>query len=177
MGVDDTEAVRPYSVPVPLTADHNTNKFDCGKAKLTDWLKGHALTNEGRSSRTYVVLINNELSKNEVVAYYTLATGGVTRTETPRKIRHGLPNPVPVMILGRLAVDQRHQSKGLGPALLKEAMQRTLEVSQSAGVRALIIHAIDDEAVKFYTKFDFIVFPTDSRTMFLPIETLAAALS
>jgi GNAT superfamily N-acetyltransferase len=112
----------------------------------------------------------------DVVGYYTLATGGVTRSEMPRKIRHDLPNPVPVMILGRLAVDERHQKKGIGPAMLTEAMQRILEISQSAGVRALLVHAIDDEAVAFYLKYGFVLFPRDGRTMFLPIETLAAAL-
>ena len=80
------------------------------------------------------------------------------------------------MMLGRLAVDERHQKKGIGPAILTEAIQRALEISQSAGVRALMVHAIDDEAVTFYLKYGFVLFPADSRTMFLPIETLAAAL-
>lgn len=176
MGVVDPEAGRPYSAPVPLTAEHRIEGFDCGKPKLTDWLKTHALENEGRSSRTYVVVANTGPQAGDVIGYYTLATGGVTRSEMPRKIRHGLPNPVPVMMLGRLAVDERHQKKGIGPAMLTEAMQRTLEISQSAGVRALMVHAIDDEAVTFYLRYGFVLFPRDSRTMFLPIETLAAAL-
>ena len=84
--------------------------------------------------------------------------------------------PIPgAKLLGCLAVDERHQRKGIGPALLREAMQRTLEISQSAGVRALMVHAIDDEAV-FYLRYGFVTFPADSRTMFLPIETLAASL-
>ncbi len=176
MGVDGSEAARPYSVPVPLTADHRIDGFDCGNTKLNDWLKAHALNNEGRSSRTYVLVANTGPQKGDVIGYYTLATGGVTRSEMPRKIRQDLPNPAPVMMLGRLAVDERHQRKGIGPALLCEAMQRTLEISQSAGVRALMVHAIDDEAVTFYLKYGFIAFPADSRTMFLPIETLAASL-
>ena len=176
MGVVGLEAARPYSAPVPFAAEHRIEGFDCGKPKLTDWLKAHSLDNEGRSSRTYVVVANTGPQAGEVVGYYTLATGGVTRSEMPRKIRHDLPNPVPVMMLGRLAVDERHQKNGIGPAMLKEAMQRTLEISQSAGVRALMVHAIDDEAVTFYLKYGFVLFPADSRTMFLPIETLAAAL-
>jgi GNAT superfamily N-acetyltransferase len=165
-----------YSAPVPLTAHHRIDGFECGKPKLTDWLKAHALDNEGRSSRTYVVVANTGPQAGDVIAYYTLATGGVTRSEMPPKIRHDLPNPVPVMVLGRLAVDERHQKKGIGPAMLREAMQRTLEISQSAGVRALIVHAIDDEAVTFYLKYGFVLFPSDSRTMFLPIETITGAL-
>jgi GNAT superfamily N-acetyltransferase len=176
VGVVDFEAVRPYSAPVPLAVEHRTDGFDCGKPKLTDWLKAHALDNEGRSSRTYVVVANTGPQAGDVVGYYTLATGGVTRSEMPRKIRHDLPNPVPVMMLGRLAVDERHQKNGIGPAMLREAMQRTLEISQSAGVRALMVHAIDDEAVTFYLQYAFVLFPADSRTMFLPIETLAASL-
>lgn len=176
MGVVRLEAERPYSAPVPLTAELRIEGFDCGKPKLTDWLKAHALDNEGRSSRTYVVVANTGPQAGDVVGYYTLATGGVTRSEMPRKIRHDLPNPVPVMIIGRLAVDERHQKKGIGPAMLTEAMQRTLEISQSAGVRALMVHAIDDDAVTFYLKYGLVLFPADSRTMFLPIETLSAAL-
>jgi GNAT superfamily N-acetyltransferase len=176
VGVVGFEAARPYSAPVPITAEHRVEGFDCGKPKLTDWLKAHALDNEGRSSRTYVVVANTGPEAGDVVGYYTLATGGVTRADLPRTMRHDLPNPVPVMLLGRLAVDARHQKKGIGPAMLTEAMQRTLEISQAAGVRALMVHAIDDEAVTFYLKYGFVIFPTDSRTMFLPIETLAAAL-
>lgn len=176
MGVVGFEAARPYSAPVPLSAEHRIDSFDCGKPKLTEWLKAHALGNEGRSSRTYVVLANTGPEAGDVVGYYTLATGGVARSEMPWKIRQDLPNPVPVMMLGRLAVDERHQKKGVGPAMLREAMQRTLNISQAAGVRALMVHAIDDEAVTFYLQYGFVLFPADSRTMFLPIETLAAAL-
>ena len=80
------------------------------------------------------------------------------------------------MVLGRLAVDRRHAGKGLGPALLREAMTRTLKVSNNAGVRALIVHAIDDDAVGFYAKYGFQLFPPETRTMFLPIESIAAAV-
>lgn len=112
----------------------------------------------------------------EVVGYYTLATGGVALTEIRRKNRHNLPNPVPIMVLGRLAVDRRHGGNGIGRALLREAMERTLDISRSAGVRMLMVHAIDDDAVAFYLRYGFNVFPAASRTMFLPIETLEAAL-
>ena len=176
MGVADFDAARSYSAPVPLIAEHRIEGFDCGKPKLNDWLKEHALDNEGRASRTYVVVANTGPEAGDVVGYYTLATGGVTISEMPRNLRHNLPNPVPVMMLGRLAVDQRHQKNGIGPAMLQEAMQRTLDISRSAGVRAMMVHAIDDEAVTFYLKYGFLLFPGDSRTMFLPIETIAKAL-
>jgi GNAT superfamily N-acetyltransferase len=165
-----------YAAPVPVAPDHRIDGFDCGKPQLGDWLKGQALANEGRSARTYVVVATAGAQAGQVVGYYTLATGGVARSEVPGKIRHGLPNPVPVMLLGRLAVDARHQGQGLGPAMLKEAMQRTMAIAQAAGVRALLVHAIDDDAVTFYQRYGFILFPADSRTLFLPIETLIAAL-
>lgn len=162
-----------YSAPTPITAEHRADDFACGKTSLDDWLKAHGFENEGKASRTYVVVPKGSTT---IVGYYTLATGSVPLKEVPRKIRHGLPNPVPVMVLGRLAVDARHSGKGIGPAMLREALKRTLGISREAGVRALIVHAIDDEAVNFYTKYGFQQFPAGTRTMFLPIETLAASL-
>lgn len=165
-----------YAAPVPLTTAHRTDGFDCGKPPLNDWLKARALDNEGRASRTYVVVVTAVPQTGDVVGYYTLATGGVALSEIRSKHRHNLPNPVPVMVLGRLAVDQRHHGHAIGSALLREAMQRTLEISRSAGVRMLMVHAIDDDAVAFYMRYGFHVFPAGSRTMFLAIETIAAAL-
>ena len=150
--------------------------FVCGKPPLDDWLKAHALDNEGKASRTYVVIAQAGEDAGNVVGYYTLANGSVTRAEVPKRIRQGLPHPVPVMVLGRLAVDQRHGGRGIGPGLLREAMQRTAQASQVAGVRALIGHAIDDDAVGFYAKYGFQLFPAGTRTMFLPIETLLQAI-
>lgn len=165
----------PYTAPVPITAEHRLDGFESGKPPLDDWLKARALDNEGRASRTYVVTAGGD-AHHDVIAYYTLATGGVTLREIRRKDRHNLPNPVPVMVLGRLAVDRRHHGQGLGSALLREAMQRTLDISRSVGVRMLLVHAIDDEAVAFYLRYGFHIFPAGSRTMFLPIETIAEAL-
>jgi ribosomal protein S18 acetylase RimI-like enzyme len=167
----------PYTPPAPITADHRIDHFECGKPALDEWLRTHALENEDKASRTYVVTARTGEEAGNVVAYYTLAYGSVVRQEVPKKIRQRLPNPVPVMVLGRLAVDKKHGGKSLGPALLREAMHRTAEASQIAGLRALIVHAIDDEAVGFYAKYGFQVFPAGSRTMFLPIETLRQAIA
>jgi ribosomal protein S18 acetylase RimI-like enzyme len=176
--VEELGAPRPlWAPPVPITADRRLDAFECGKASLDEWLKAHALENEGKASRTYVVAARTGEDAGSVVAYYTLAYGGVVRQEVPKTIRQGLPNPVPIMVLGRLAVDRNHSGKGIGPALLREAMQRTAEASQTAGLRALVVHAIDDEAVGFYAKYGFQVFPAASRTMFLPIETLRRAIA
>jgi ribosomal protein S18 acetylase RimI-like enzyme len=123
------------------------------------------------------VTVEGGTEASNVVAYYTLAYGSVILAEMPRKIRHGLPNPVPVMILGRLAVDRRHSGRGLGPGLLREALLRTAQAAEIAGLRGLVVHAIDDEAIRFYAKYGFQVFPTGTRTMLLPIETIRRAIA
>jgi GNAT superfamily N-acetyltransferase len=166
-----------YTAPEPLTAEHRLEGFVCGKAFLDDWLIAHALKSEARSARSFVVTAKAGSDAGRVIAYYALATGSVPRDEVPKKIRRGLPNPTPVLLLGRLAVDKRHGARGIGPALLKDAMLRALEISRSAGVRALIVHAIDDDAVGFYLKYGFQPFPASTNTMFLPIETLIQSLA
>ena len=176
MGVSDAAAKPTYVPPVAITRDHGIEGFDCGKLSLNDWLKTRALDNEGRASRTYVVVERASPPAGQVVGYYTLATGGVALSEIRGKYRHNLPNPVPVIVLGRLAVDHRHHGFGIGPAMLREAMQRTLDISQAAGARMLMVHAIDDDAAAFYLRYGFHVFPTGSRTMFLPVETIAETL-
>lgn len=166
----------PYSFPVAISSDHRLDRFDSGKPSLDEWLRAHALENEDKASKSYVVTSQTGADAGNVVAYYTLAYGSVVRAEVPKKIRQGLPNPVPVMVLGRLAVDQRHSGRGLGPSLLREAMHRTVQASQIAGLRALIVHALDDDAMGFYAKYGFQVFPAGTRTMFLPIESLRMAI-
>jgi GNAT superfamily N-acetyltransferase len=173
LGVTDLNPGTPrYTPPSPIQPHHRLDRFECGKAPLDDRLRNYGLENEGKASRTFVV----ENNARDVVAYYTLATGSITRAEVPRKLRQNLSNPVPVMVLGRLAVDRHHAGQRIGSGLLRDAMRRTLRVSIDAGVRALIVHAIDDEAINFYTKYGFQVFPPEDRTLFLPIETLRAAL-
>ena len=139
---------------------------------MDDWLTARALKSEAKSAHTFVIASQAGPDAGRVIAYYALATGSVAREEVPKKLRQGLPNPMPVLVLARLAVDRRHSGKGLGPALLKDAMLRAVGISRSARVRALIVHAIDDEAVTFYAKYGFQLFPAGTKTMFLPIETL-----
>ena len=162
----------PCSAPRPISPDDRLGRFDCGHPALNDFLRKRALGNEGKASRTYVVLSRD----GEVVAYYTLATGGVDHGDAPGALERNMPNPLPVMVLGRMAVDLRLARKGLGKGMMREAMQRVLEASVSIGARAMVVHAVDDEAVAFYTPFGFQAFPAGGRTLFLPIETLAAAL-
>ena len=166
-----------YAAPEPINAEHRLEGFGCGKQPLDDWLIVRALKSEAKSARTYVVRALAGADAGRVIAYYTLATGSVAREAVPKKIRQGLPNPTPVLLLARLAVDKRHSGRNIGPALLKDAMLRALEISRAAGVRAMIVHAIDEEAVGFYAKYGFQPFPAGTKTMFLPIETLIRSLT
>jgi GNAT superfamily N-acetyltransferase len=162
------------SPPCPLADRHDVSRFDCGKDALNDWIRTKAAKSEGRSARCYVVC-----EGNVVVGYYALATGAVMHDgsgRVPRALRANLPNPTPAMVLARLAVDNAWQGRGLGKALLRDALARTLAASRIVGARALIVHAIDDEAVKFYAGFGFRSFPDEPRTLFLAMETIAKAV-
>lgn len=157
--------------PTALAADHDCAGFSCGHEALDDRLRNFALRSEGKSSRTYVVC-----EEGKVVGYYCLSTAAATRASMPGRIRHGLPDPVPLMILGRLAVDQNHQGRQIGSSLLRDAMRKVLAAAEIVGCRALVVHAIDDAAASFYLRYGFGEFPSGSRTLFLPVETIASAI-
>jgi GNAT superfamily N-acetyltransferase len=161
------------SAPVPLTAEHDLSVFDCGELALNDWLRHRALKNESRFSRTYVVC-----EDNRVVAYFGISAGSVERATAPGKVRRNAPDTIPVSVIGRLAVSRSHGGKGLGADLLSDALRRIAIASQSIGIGAVLVHAKDDAAKRFYMRCaEFIEYPEDSRTLFLPIETVVAAFS
>ena len=154
------------SAPTPLLATHVTDEFDCGEPALNDWLKKRALKNENSgASRTFVVC-----QDNHVVGYYVLATGSVMHKQAPSKVRRNMPDPVPVMILGRLAVSKNMQSAGLGRGLLRDAILRTLGVSKQAGIKALLVHALSDAAHKFYIQCGFIESPLDPMILMITLK-------
>ncbi len=140
-----------FSAPTLLTADHEVATFDCGKPALNTWLIRHALTNqESRSARTVVVC-----SGKRVVGYYALAAGSVIHADATGKLRRNMPNPVPMALLGRLAIDKSAQGFGLGAGLLKDAVLRVWAASDLLGVRGILVDALDEEAKHFYEKFGF----------------------
>ncbi len=154
------------SAPTPLLASHVTDEFDCGEPALNDWLIKRALKNEySGASRTFVVCQNNR-----VVGYYVLATGSVMHKQAPGKVRRNMPDPVPVMIPGRLAVSKDLQSAGLGRGLLRDAILRTLGVSKQAGIKALLVHALSDAAHKFYRQCGFIESPLDPMVLMITLK-------
>lgn len=154
------------SAPVLLTADVDVALFSSGHLALDDWLLRRALANQDTgASRTYVIA-----EGKRVVGYYALATGNVAASEAPGKIRRNMPDPVPVMILGRLAIDEALQGQGLGSDLLRDAVLRTLQAAEIAGIRALLVHAIDEKAGRLYERAGFISSPIRSLTYFLLLQ-------
>lgn len=147
--------------------------FDCGVPVLNDWLTQRALKNESRFSRTYVVC-----EGQRVAGYYCLAAGAVERAAAPARLRRNAPEAVPVSVIGRLAVDRAHAGRGLGADILADALRRIALASHSIGIGAVLVQAKDEHARRFYMACaEFIEFPEQSRTLFLPIDTVIAALS
>lgn len=160
----------PLSSPVPLTAEHDLSSFDCGEPLLNDWLRHRALKSESRFSRTYVVC-----EGKRVVGYFCISAGSVERSAAPGKVRRNAPDTIPASVIGRLAVSRDQAGKGLGADLLSDALRRIALASQSIGIGAVMVHAKGDAAKRFYLRCaEFIEYPEDSRTLFLPIETVVA---
>jgi len=152
-----------------LGREHVLGAFDCGQPDLSAWLIKYALQNQSASSaQTYVGLVNDT-----VVGYYSLAVGQVEYADAPERLRKGLArHPVPIMLLARLAVHKEWQGKGVGRALLRDAILRTVQASEIAGIRALVVHAKDDAAKRYYEQFDFVSSPTDPLHLFVLLKDL-----
>lgn len=157
--------------PSPLSKDDSVGDFDSGSPVLDRWLSTQALRNEeSGASRTYVVR-----EEGRIVAYYALATGSMEHLSSPGSIRRNMPDPIPVMILARLAVVRTHQGRGIGRALVQDALLRTLRAAEVAGIRAVTVHALDQQAVAFYKHLGFKPSPVDDFVLFArPVSVLAA---
>jgi len=152
-----------------LDRSHIVEAFDCGYEDLNRYISRFALNNQSAgSAQTYVAIADEK-----VVGYYSLAVGAVAHSQAPTRMAKGLArHPVPVMLLARLAVDNEVKGRGLGAALLHDALARTLQAADIAGIRAVIVHAKDDDARRFYEHFDFDPSPTDSYHLYLLIKDL-----
>jgi GNAT superfamily N-acetyltransferase len=160
------------TAPELLTADHQLTAFDSGVAELDDWLKKRALANskEG-ASRTYVVT-----DGQRVVGYYALSANGIAVNEAPGRFRRNMPNPIPVALLGRLAVDRAHHGKGLGRALFRDGAKRIIHAADTLGIRGVIVHAISDEARAFYLALGFDPSPLEPMTLMVTLADLQKSL-
>lgn len=164
----------PLSKVEAISESHDVSRFDCGAHEsLNDWLKRFALANQNNeSARTYVVHRNRQ-----VVGYYSVSAGSVSLEEAPNRIAKGLArHPIPVILLARLAVDKDEKGTGLGKALLKDALGRIAQAADIVGARAVLVHAIDEQARRFHEHFDFEPSPVHELQLMLLMKDLRKAL-
>lgn len=161
-----------YSAPTPLEDAHRLDDFACDDSPLEIWLKRRARRNHSSgASRVFVVTVDDGL----VVAYYALSAGSVARAAAPGRVSRNMPEPIPAIVLGRLAVHRDHGGRGLGAGLLRDAVLRTQRLSQDLGVRALLCHAVDERARAFYLHHGFLVSPIEPLTLMLPLGDSASS--
>jgi GNAT superfamily N-acetyltransferase len=158
--------------PEPLSPHHDLAPFTSGVESLDQWLKRRALKNQGSgASRTFVVG-----QGNRVLAYYALASGAVRLETAPGHFRRNMPDPVPVVILGRLAVDRSLHGQGIGRALVRDAGLRVIQAADTIGIRGMVVHALSDQARAFYESVGFEPSPLDSMTLMVTLTGLKASL-
>jgi GNAT superfamily N-acetyltransferase len=159
--------------PVRLNADHDLTQFCCGEPSLDHWLTNRALQNEKTgASRTYVVCAGGC-----VVGYYALAAGAVAHLEATTQVRRNMPDPVPVILIGRLAIDSQFQGRGIGADLLRDAVLRTLQAAEIAGIRALLVSAISANAKRFYERYGFISSPANPQILMITLKEAARVVA
>lgn len=157
------------SAPALLTDTHDLSLFDSGQDTLDDWLRRRARANQvNGASRTYVVCAGEQ-----VVGYYCLSSGALAAAEAPGALRRNMPDPIPMAVLGRLAIDRNWQGKGLGAALLQDAVLRTAQAAHIVGIRGILVHAISEEAKAFYEHYGFAAAPAQPMTLVLSLKGVA----
>jgi GNAT superfamily N-acetyltransferase len=158
--------------PQPLSDQHQLADFESGEPSLDDWLKRRAARNQANgSSRTYVVC-----EGDAVIGYYCLAAGAIGHAEAPPSLKRNRPDPVPVLVLGRLAIHKEHHQKGIGTALLNDAIRRAMQAADIAGITALLVQAISEQARRFYLSRGFVESPIKPMTLCLMLATIRQAL-
>jgi GNAT superfamily N-acetyltransferase len=158
--------------PEKLSAEHDLTACDSGEAAFAEWLRSRAFDNEAKgASRTYVVC-----SGKRVVGFYALAVGAITHEKARGRVKRNMPDPLPVMLLGQLAVDQAFQGHGIGAGLLRDAVLRTVEAANIAGIRAFLVHAISETAKRFYEGHGFIASPIDPLMLMITVAQASKIL-
>lgn len=161
-----------YIVPRPISETDDVAEFDCGEPTLDDYLRTRALANHvGGASRCFVTCLDGR-----IVGYYALASGAVSHSDCTGKFRRNMPDPIPVILLSRLAIDRKHQRCGLGESLLRDAIARAVQAAEQIGVRAILVHALHDGARNFYARYCFEPSPTDPLHLMLLIRDAQASV-
>lgn len=160
------------SAPAPLADHHNLVGFDSGVASLDEWLRRRARANQAAgASRTFVIC-----DGDDVAGYYALSSGSISTSEASGRMRRNMPEPIPVVVLGRLAISKDYQGQGIGRALVRDAAKRVIAAGDEIGIRGIVVHAISEEAKAFYLALGFLQSPISDMTLMIPIADLKAAL-
>jgi GNAT superfamily N-acetyltransferase len=161
-----SQPAEAIGAPAPLTPAHDLATFASGVATLDDWLRRRALANQATgATRTYVACV-----ENRVVGYYALASGAVGVGEAPGRIRRNMPDPIPMVVLARQAIDQGRQRHGLGAALLSDAIDRCRQAAHIIGVRGVLVHAISEDAARFYRRYGFVASTLEPMSLLFPLN-------
>lgn len=164
-----------FARPRSVTPGDDVSQFSCGEQSLDNWLNLRAIKNESDgNSRTFITI---ERESGLVAGYYCLSSHSITREEMPGSVRRNAPDPIPVILIGRLAVDSRFVGQGVGSSLLHDALAKGLEASDRVGSRAFVVHALDDEAVAFYQRFGFALMPDSARALYLTMDDARATIA
>ena len=171
---EPSEQALVFGQPVPLDSSHDTHAFDCGAAALNQFLQRYALANQANgSARTFVTL-----AQGQVFGYYSLAAASVEHAAVPQRVSKGLArHPIPMLLLARLAVDMRAQGRGVGRSLLQSALLKYLQACEVIGCRALMVHAKDETAVRFYQGYGFEPSPIDAAHLYLLTKDIRKTLA
>jgi GNAT superfamily N-acetyltransferase len=159
--------------PAPITADQKLADFDSGESSLNAWLKKRAFKNHMSGASRCLVLCAGA----NVIGYYSLSAGAISHETAPKPMRRNMLDLLPVLLLGRLAVDKRYHNQGIGQALLRDAMLRAVNVAGDAGVFALLIHVLSDQAKQFYLSRGFVESPLQPMILIMTIEIIRSILA
>jgi ribosomal protein S18 acetylase RimI-like enzyme len=159
-----------FTAPEPIATHHEIASFSCGNISLDDWLKKRALANQSSgATRTFVVIVDEK-----VVGYYALASGAISTQSVSGSFRRNMPDPIPIVILARLAIDSSCQGKGIGRALFRDAALRVMHAADAIGIRGIVVHAISQQAKDFYIALGFNVSPLEPMTLMISLKDLRA---
>ncbi len=164
-----------FARPRPITEADDCSGFNCGEQTLDNWIRLRAIKNEkSGASRTFISI---ERESGDVAGYYCLSASSLVHEEATSSLRKNAPDPIPVILVGRLAVDERFKGQGVGASLLQDALSKGVEASRTVGARAFIVHALSDAAESFYRKFGFNLVPASARVMYILVQDAEATLS